>query len=65
MGQRFWVVGGEYSDCRFNDIQPGTEIVHGPYGDPMRARTEWQRLTFRDKCPATTRYSICIEPATR
>jgi hypothetical protein len=23
---------------------------------------EWQRLTFRDRCGATTRYSILIEP---
>ena len=30
MGQRYWVVGGQYSDCRFKDIEPGTEIVHGP-----------------------------------
>ena len=24
MGQRYWVVGGHYSDCRFKDIQPGS-----------------------------------------
>ena len=23
---------------------------------------EWQRLTFRDHCGATERYSICVEP---
>jgi hypothetical protein len=23
---------------------------------------EWQRLTFRDRCGATERYSICVEP---
>jgi hypothetical protein len=62
MGQRFWVVGGDYADCRFKDILPGTETVHGPYPDELKARTEWQRLTFRDRCGATTRYSICIEP---
>ena len=53
---RYWVIGGDYRDCRFSDIEPGTEIVHGPYED------EWQRLTFRDHCGATTRYSICMEP---
>ncbi len=62
MGQRYWVVGGHYSDCRFKDIQPGTEIVHGPYNDELKARMEWQRLTFRDRCAATERYSICVEP---
>jgi hypothetical protein len=62
MGQRYWVVGGDYRDCRFSDIEPGTELVHGPYEDELKARTEWQRLTFRDHCGATTRYSICVEP---
>ena len=62
MGQRYWVVGGHYSDCRFKDIEPGTEIVHGPYNDEVKARMEWQRLTFRDRCAATERYSICVEP---
>ena len=47
---RYWVIGGDYRDCRFSDIEPGTEIVHGPYEDEVKARTEWQRLTFRDQC---------------
>lgn len=65
MGHRYWVVGGDYSDCRFDQIEAGTEIVHGPYNDEVKARTEWQRLTFRDHCNATTRYSICVEPMRR
>ena len=62
MSQRFWVVGGDYSDCHFKELEPGSEIVHGPYADELRARMEWQRLTFRDRCGATTRYSILVEP---
>jgi hypothetical protein len=62
MSKRYWVIGGDYSDCQFRDIRPGTELVHGPYDDELKARTEWQRLTFRDHCGATTRYSICVEP---
>ena len=62
MTYRYWVIGGDYSDCRFQDIEPGTQTVHGPYDDEVKARTEWQRLTFRDHCGATTRYSICMEP---
>ena len=62
MTYRYWVIGGDYSDCRFKDITPGTETMHGPYDDEVKARTEWQRLTFRDHCGATTRYSICVEP---
>jgi hypothetical protein len=62
MAQRFWVVGGEYSDCAFKQLAPGTGRVSGPFHDELRARMEWQRLTFRDHCGATERYSICVEP---
>ena len=62
MGQRYWVIGGQFSDCQFSEIQPGTEIVHGPYADEVKARMEWQRLTFKDRNQATERYSICVEP---
>jgi len=62
MTYRYWVIGGDYSDCRFIDIKPSTEKVLGPYDNELKARTEWQRLTFRDHCGATTRYSICMEP---
>jgi hypothetical protein len=62
MGQRYWVIGGEYRNCRFDEIVPGTEEISGPFPDELRARTEWQRLTFRDRCGATERYSICVEP---
>ena len=23
MGQRYWVIGGEYRDCRFDEVVPG------------------------------------------
>ncbi|MFC7536267.1 hypothetical protein ACFQPG_02685 [Sphingomonas sp. GCM10030256] len=65
MGQRYWVVGGEYSDCAFKQLQPGTERLSGPFADELHARMEWQRLTFRDHCHATERYTICIEPEVR
>lgn len=63
MKTRYWVIGGDYADCQFGAIEPGTETMAGPFDDELRARTEWQRLTFRDKCGATTRYAIAIEPA--
>ena len=62
MGQRYWVVGGEYRNCRFDDLEPGTETISGPFSDELKARMEWQRLTFRDHNGATTRYTICVEP---
>jgi hypothetical protein len=61
MGQRYWVIGGEYRDCQFDEVVPGTEEISGPFPDAIRARTEWQRLTFRDHRPATARYVITQE----
>jgi len=61
MGQRYWVIGGDYRDCQFDEIVPGTEEISGPFPDPTRARTEWQRLTFRDRLGATKRYVITHE----
>ena len=62
MSLRYWVIGGDYSDCQFRNIKPGTETVHGPYDTEVQARTEWQRLTFHDHWQATERYTICVEP---
>ncbi len=61
MKSRFWVVGGDYTDCNFERIVPGSEQIHGPFANENRAHTEWKRLTFRDQLPATRRYSIATE----
>jgi hypothetical protein len=58
---KYWVIGGDYRDCRFDQIVPGTQQVSGPFSDRHRAMTEWQRLTFRDHMAATTRYVITTE----
>ena len=62
MDRKYWVIGGEYEDDRFNGLVDGTQCVAGPYPDEGRARTEWTRLTFRDGARATTRYHIAVEP---
>ena len=62
MGQRYWVIGGEFSDCQFGQLEPGTAKISGPFNEELTARTEWQRLTFRDHCGAATRYTIAVEP---
>ncbi len=59
---RYWVLGGQYEDCNFARLTPGTVTVAGPFNCQLRARTEWQRLTFRDRIGATTRYTIATEP---
>ena len=61
MTHRYWVLGGEYRDCRFDEVVPGTEEISGPFPDINRAQTEWTRLSFRDHLGATTRYVITQE----
>ena len=61
MAQKYWVIGGEYRDCQFDEVVPGTEEISGPFPNASRARNEWQRLTFRDRLGATTRYVITHE----
>ena len=54
MGQRYWVIGGEYRDCRFERDRAGHRgDLTAPSTTSCKARTEWQRLTFRDRCGAT------------
>ena len=59
---RYWVVGGQYEDCDFSRVTPGTETMSGPFTDADHARGEWRRLSFRGGQSATTRYAIAIEP---
>jgi hypothetical protein len=61
MTTRYWVLGGEYRNCRFDEVVPGTEEISGPFPDLNRAQTEWTRLSFRDRLGATTRYVITQE----
>jgi hypothetical protein len=39
MAQRYWVVGGNYCDCGFSKLEPGSEKLLGPYPDAVKART--------------------------
>ena len=61
MTQRYWVIGGEYRDCQFDEVVPGTEEISGPFPDVARARAEWKRLACRDHLGATTRYVVTQE----
>ena len=63
MTYRYWVIGGDYQRLPVQGHPAGHgRSFTGPSTNEVKARTEWQRLTFRDHCEATTRYSICVEP---
>jgi hypothetical protein len=61
---RYWVVGGEYADTRFERLAPGVqEERHGPYASYDEAHKVWEaraRATIDD---ALIRFRIIEEGA--
>ena len=62
---RYWVIGGEYADARFESIAGGgPEERIGPFETYPAARAEWQRLAWQTVDSANTRYRIEEETET-
>ena len=63
---RYWVVGGEYADVKFERLAPGArEERHGPFPTYAEAYTVWQaraRATIDD---ALIRFRIVEESGDR
>ena len=59
MSERYWVVGGEYTDTSFTQIAGGKpEERHGPYTSADNARTAWAALSMATVDDAHARYRI-------
>jgi Domain of unknown function (DUF4170) len=59
MPQRYWVVGGEYTDTDFTALVDGQdEERHGPYDELETARKEWAGLSMAKVDNAMVRYRI-------
>jgi hypothetical protein len=58
---RFWVIGGEFTDCRFHSVIGGTEAVFGPFDSYDQALSKWRQCADETKCRAQVRYSIAEE----
>jgi hypothetical protein len=55
----YWVVGGPYSDTKFNEpAAGGGEQWHGPYKTYDEAKIEWSRLAWSTVDDAMSRYRI-------
>ncbi|MEQ9815695.1 MAG: DUF4170 domain-containing protein [Azospirillaceae bacterium] len=63
MTQRFWIVGGDYSDTSFRDLKPGSQTLAGPFADYDRALSQWRQLAEASRHNATARYTIAVEQA--
>ena len=56
---KYWVVGGEYKNTKFEDLAPGKEEERfGPYLTLEDARRHWSALAMSTVDNAHIRYSI-------
>ena len=63
--QRFWVVGGEYTDTRFETtVGGGPEQRIGPFPTYAAAKAEWQARAWATVDNANVRFRIEKETAT-
>lgn len=63
MNNRFWVLGGEYTSLRFEEIVGGTERLLGPYPARSEAERTWRELSERHRPQCNVRFSIVEERA--
>jgi hypothetical protein len=58
MAKQFFVIGGEYKDPEFNEIEEGSHRVFGPYFTYEEAEGVWRQRSERTRSQAYTRYQI-------
>ena len=58
MPNGFWVVGGEYTDCRFETLVRGTEQMLGPYSSRNDALQAWRRVAEETRSVCMARYVV-------
>lgn len=63
MSRRFWIIGGEYTDTRFDRLVDGTQQVEGPFPCRDSALRAWRRLADETRANAHARYVLAEEPA--
>jgi hypothetical protein len=58
MSKQFWVIGGEYNDAEFTEIEDGSHRVLGPFKSYEDANTVWKQRSEQSRSRAYTRYQI-------
>lgn len=61
MSNDFWVVGGEYTDCRFEEIVSGTEQMFGPFHNRGDALSTWRKVAEETRSICMVRYVVVGE----
>ncbi len=61
MFDRFWVVGGEYTDTHFEDLVQGTEKMFGPFPSRDDALQVWRKAAEETRSLCLTRFVVVAE----
>ncbi len=61
MKNRFWVLGGEYTSLKFEELIDGTERLFGPYLGRTEAEQTWRELSEQHRPQCNVRFSIVEE----
>lgn len=61
MASRFWVVGGEYTDSRFESLVQGTEKMFGPYPSRDDALQVWREIATETRSLCMARFVVVGE----
>ena len=59
--RRYWIIGGEYEDSRFENMRRGSHDVIGPFEDRDLAERTWRGMAQR--ASPRVRYTIAVDPA--
>jgi hypothetical protein len=65
MNNRFWVVGGKYTDTSVNLLISGSERVMGPFQDRDSALSVWREVAEQSRSDFHARYTIAQETGQR
>jgi hypothetical protein len=60
---RFWVLGGEYTSIRFEELVDGTERLFGPFAARREAEQTWREVSERHRPQCNVRFTIVEERA--
>ena len=55
----YWVVGGVYKNTSFKELERGHVLErYGPFSSYLKAKNEWNRLSWMNVDCCNTRYII-------
>lgn len=61
-GEKYWVVGGQYTDTDFEELVEGYELEeYGPFDTEEEAYDKWKAMSWRNVDTCSHRYEILTE----